>query len=125
MSLDHIRLSSQAKEQLIKLKRATGIKNWNVLCRWAFCVSLADLTTPVDRKLPTDSSVEMSWKVFGGQYQDVYIALLKHRCKEDLLDTSSETLAEQFKLHLHRGIAQLAGERNIKSISGLVQRAIT
>ncbi|MGH9941519.1 MAG: DndE family protein [Pyrinomonadaceae bacterium] len=33
MAIEHIRLSQQAKEQLIKLKRTTGIQHWNVLCR--------------------------------------------------------------------------------------------
>lgn len=122
MSLEHIRLSTQAKEQLIRLKRATGVKTWNTLCRWAFCISLADASMPTEKKIPTDSSVEMSWKVFGGAYQDIYLALLKQRCKRDRLDTSSETLAEQFKLHLHRGIAQLSGDRNIKTIASLLAR---
>ena len=124
MSLDHIRLSAQAKEQLIRLKRATGIKNWNVLCRWALCVSLADTTLPTDKKIVTDSSVEMSWKVFGGPHQEIYLALLKQRCKQDLQDTSSEALANVLRLHLHRGIAQLAGDRSIKSISSLLNRCI-
>jgi DNA sulfur modification protein DndE len=124
MSLEHIRLSTQAKEQLIKLKRATGIKNWNVLCRWAFCVSVADASVPTDKKILSDSSVEMSWKVFGGAYQDIYLALLKQRCTRDHLEISAGTLAQQFRVHLHRGIAQLAGDRNIKSISNLLGRAI-
>ena len=124
MSLEHIRLSTQGKEQLLKLKRATGIKNWNVLCRWAFCISLADNTAPTDKKILTDSSVEMSWKVFGGDYQGIYLALLKERCKQDRLETSPDVLAQQFRLHLHRGIAHLAGDRSIKTISNLVNRAI-
>ena len=51
MSLETVRLSQRGKEQLIKLKRVTGIKQWNVLCRWALCVSLADPTTG-GRRLP-------------------------------------------------------------------------
>jgi DNA sulfur modification protein DndE len=124
MSLDHIRLSTQAREQLIRLKRATGIKNWNVLCRWALCVSLADSSLPTDKKIVTDSTVEMSWRVFGGAYQEVYLALLKQRSKQDLQDTSSEALAHVLRLHLHRGIAQLASDRSIKSISSLLNRCI-
>jgi DNA sulfur modification protein DndE len=122
MSLEHIRLSTQAKEQLIRLKRTTGVKNWNVLCRWAFCVSLADTTKPVDKRISTDSSVEMSWKVFGGTYQDIYLALLKQRCKQDDIRISPDTLAQQFKLHLHRGITQLAGDRSVKTIANLLAR---
>jgi hypothetical protein len=26
--------------QLIRLKTRTGITQWNILCRWAFCLSL-------------------------------------------------------------------------------------
>lgn len=36
MPIEHIRLSQQAKEQLTRLKRWTGLKHWNELCRWAF-----------------------------------------------------------------------------------------
>ena len=42
MAIDHIRFSQQAKDQLIKFKRVTGIEHWNILCRWALCVSLAE-----------------------------------------------------------------------------------
>jgi DNA sulfur modification protein DndE len=122
MSLEHIRLATQAKEQLIKLKRATGIKNWNVLCRWALCVSLADKTSLIEKEINTDSSVEMSWKVLGGEYQGIYLALLKTRCKQDGIETSPQTLAHQLKLHLHRGITILAGDRTMRNIAGLLGR---
>ncbi|WP_077953634.1 DndE family protein [Salmonella enterica] len=46
MSIEHVRLSEKAKQQLITLKRRTGIDNWNVLCRWAFCLSLAEKAVP-------------------------------------------------------------------------------
>lgn len=36
MSVKQIRLSTHAKEQLIRLKTRTGISQWNILCRWAF-----------------------------------------------------------------------------------------
>lgn len=122
MSLDHIKLSTQAQDQLVRLKRLTGIKNWNVLCRWAFCLSLAEKTPPTRSKIATDSSVEMSWKVFGGEYQGVYMALLKERCEQDGLGSSLDVLTQQFRLHLHRGIGYLAADRNIRSISGLFAR---
>ena len=40
MSIKQVKVSTQAKEQLIRLKTRTGIAHWNVLCRWAFCLSL-------------------------------------------------------------------------------------
>jgi DNA sulfur modification protein DndE len=80
--IEHIRLSQQAKDQLLRLKRKTGIQHWNVLCRWAFCISLAEPGVPPPAKIPADSSVEMTWKVFGGVYSDIYLALLKQRCQQ-------------------------------------------
>lgn len=124
MPVEHIRLSQQAKDQLIKLKRRTGIKNWNVLCRWAFCLSLEDLSVPPTSKIPADSSVEMSWKVFGGKYQEIYLALLKERCKQDGIAFSDEILATQFKIHLHRGIKYLAADKEIKNIASLLQKTL-
>ena len=43
---------SQAKEQLIRLKTRTGIPQWNILCRWAFCLSLAEPTPPTPIEIP-------------------------------------------------------------------------
>lgn len=122
MSIEHIRISQQAKDQLIRLKRRTGIQNWNVLCRWAFCISLAEPTAPPTAKILADSSVEMSWKVFGGPYHEIYLALLKERCKRDRLGTNNEVLATQLRLHLHRGIGYLAADRGISNISSLLRR---
>lgn len=123
MSIEHIRVSQQAREQLIRLKRHTGIEHWNILCRWALCTSLAEPTPPPNAKVPADSNVEMSWRVFGGKYADIYLALVKQRCLKDELDTSDETVAAQFRLHLHRGIAYLAGDRKLRSVAALVAKA--
>lgn len=114
MTIEHIRLSKQAREQLIRLKRYTGIEHWNVLCRWAFCRSLAEPTVPPPARIPADSNVEMSWKVFGGRHQELYLALLKERCLRDQLGTDEEVLASQFRLHLHRGVAYLASDRKMR-----------
>lgn len=125
MAVDHIRLSQQAKDQLIRLKRVTGIEHWNVLCRWAFCVSLSERSIPPATKIPSDSNVEMSWRIFGGRYADIYMALLKERCAKDGLGTDPETLAQQFRLHLHRGVSYLAGNKSLKSIDDLIRLAVS
>ncbi|QCJ01193.1 DNA sulfur modification protein DndE [Agrobacterium larrymoorei] len=113
----------QAREQLIRLKRHTGIEHWNVLCRWAFCRSLAEETVPPASKIPADSNVEMSWKVFGGRHSELYMALLKERCLRDGLGIDDETLAMQFRLHLHRGIAYLANDRDMRDIASMLALA--
>ena len=124
MAIDHIQLSQQAKEQLVRLRRVTGLTTWNSLCRWALCTSLAEPGTPPPKKIPADSNVEMSWRVFAGPDGDIYLALLRERCVRDGMATDPATLAEQFRLHLHRGIAHLAANKQIAGIEGLVALAL-
>lgn len=123
MIIKQIKLSSQAKDQLIRLKTRTGIKQWNILCRWAFCLSLAEPTPPTPIDIATDSNVEMSWHVFGGECHELYMAVLKQRCVRDGLDLTQDTLTRQFRLHLHRGISYLATPHRIRGIDDLTQLA--
>ncbi|MGB3208386.1 MAG: DNA sulfur modification protein DndE [Crinalium sp.] len=122
--INTIKLSQTAKDQLTKLKRFTKIDQWNILCRWAFCRSLAEPTIPSPVPIITDSNVEMTWRVFGGELADILIIALKQRCHNDGLGTDKETLATQFRLHLHRGIGYLAGDPNIKKIEDLINIAV-
>ncbi len=118
--VDRVRLSQTAKEQLSKLKRITKIEQWNILCRWALCRSLAESSIPSPVPIPSDSNVELTWNVLGGEISDILIMALKQRCDQDGLGTEKETLATQFRLHLHRGIGYLAGDLNIKKIEDLI-----
>jgi DNA sulfur modification protein DndE len=118
--IERIRLSQTAKDQLVKLKRQTKIENWNVLCRWALCRSLAEASVPSPVPLPTDSNVEMTWRVFGGDLCDYLLIALKQRCHNDQLGTDKDTLIQQFRLHLHRGIGYLAGDTELKMIEDLL-----
>lgn len=119
--IDRFKLSQSAKDQLTKLKRYTKIDQWNILCRWAFCRSLAEPSIPSSVPIPADSNVELTWRVFGGEIADILVAALKQRCHNDGLGCDKETLATQFRLHLHRGIGYLAGDPNIKKIDDLIE----
>jgi DNA sulfur modification protein DndE len=118
--VNNIKLSQTAKDQLLKLKRLTKIEQWNILCRWAFCRSLAETAPPSLIPIPADSNLEMTWGVFGGNIADILILALKQRCHADGLGTAPETLSQQFRLHLHRGIGYLAGDPCLRKIEDLV-----
>ena len=94
MIIKQIRLSNQSKDRLSRLKGKTGIKNWNILCRWAFCYSLAQNTMPTDIPIVADSNVEMSWYTFGGEYSELYEALIKAWCINKNLPTDDETVSK-------------------------------
>ncbi|EKK5432484.1 DNA sulfur modification protein DndE, partial [Enterobacter hormaechei] len=72
MSIEMVKVSEKGKQQLITLKKRTGIENWNILCRWALCVSLAESSVPPHEDIITDSNIEMSWKTFAGEFSEIY-----------------------------------------------------
>ena len=120
MFIKQIKLPTQSKDRLSRLKGRTGIQNWNVLCRWALCFSLSESTIPTDFELPADSNLEMSWLTFAGENNEIYEALIRAWCIQNSLSTDDETLNKYFKLHLNRGISYLAGTGVIKSVDDLV-----
>ncbi|ELD3369384.1 DNA sulfur modification protein DndE [Vibrio cholerae] len=117
MSIETVRLSEKAKGQLITVKKNTKIDNWNVLCRWALMLSLKEESIPPHEDIVTNSNVEMTWKVFGGEFSDIYLAMLKQRIHLDYDKVDEDELSYHFKLHLHRGISYLLQKsKNIESL---------
>ncbi|MDJ0897697.1 MAG: DNA sulfur modification protein DndE [Xenococcus sp. MO_188.B8] len=121
--IKQVRISKTAKEKLIKLKRITKIDNWNILCRWALCRSLAEPTIPSPVPIKTADGVEMTWDIFGGEIANILLIALKQRCHQDSLGTENTILKEQLALHLHRGIDYLAGDSNLENIEDLISLA--
>lgn len=108
--IDVVRISAAAKDQLITLKRRTGLKHWNELGRWALCRSLSEPSLPPDVPIPTDGGIEIDWRTFAGKLADLYLDLIRQRCVADGLPADQSTVRHQLALHLHRGIGYLAGD---------------
>ena len=124
IKIDSIRLSQQSRDQLIRLKRLTGIEQWNTLCRWAFCLSLSEDSTPPKTKIPADSSVEMTWKTFAGDYSEIYHALLLDRVNREEDELTKESMLHCLRAHITRGITYLTARRELKEVSKLVEEII-
>jgi DNA sulfur modification protein DndE len=120
--VETIRISKQGRDQLIKLRRQTGIDHWNVLCRWAFCVSMREKTSPPSVNQKLDGGVEMTWKVFAGDQSEIFSALTLLRARKDGLPINPEGIASCLRAHLHRGLAYLASGKETRSISDFAKR---
>lgn len=121
MPVDHVRLTAAARDQLVTLTRRTKIGHRNILCRWAFCRSIAEPNPPQPAKLPFDSKIPpIDWHTFAGDFGDVLWGLLRMRCHADGLALDEETLRTQFDLHLHRGLGYLVGDPRVTDITGLI-----
>jgi len=105
--IEVVRVSEIDRDMLVRLKRSTGLKNWNVLCRWAFTISLADTNPTSIDPIGENSNIEMTWKVFGGVHADIYLALLRQRVGEDYGRLTDDLLERELARHIHRGIGKL------------------
>jgi DNA sulfur modification protein DndE len=117
--IETVKVSDKARQQLINIKKRTGIQNWNVICRWAFATSLAEDSKVLDENIIANSSVEMTWKTFTGGHEKLYLALLLTKAQKDKWAADHEALNTYFKLHLHRGISYLNG-KSAESINKLL-----
>jgi DNA sulfur modification protein DndE len=124
IQIDTVRLDADTKIRLSTLKRRTGIENWNTLCRWAFCLSLSDMTPLRDLKERGVGAIEMSWKTFAGDDDELYRLLLVRRAEIDLGRTDHDALAKTIRQHVARGTARLAANRSMKSTKDLVGLAL-
>lgn len=124
MIIKQIKLSSQSKDKLARLKGKTGIKNWNILCRWALCYSLHENTMPTDIPINADSNLEMSWYTFAGEFNELYEALIVEWCIEKDIIPTEDNVSKYFKLHLERGISYLSGTNFIKNLEDLLNLAL-
>ena len=83
----------------------------------------APMTPVVDTPAGEGSNVEMTWATFGGQHADLYAALIYARCHQDRLGTEREIVANQFRLHLERGLLKLRGRDDTRTLDGLLSIA--
>ena len=121
--IENVRVSEKGKNQLITLKRRLGIQNWNTLCRWALCISLNEDSEPPNEDIPSDSSIEMTWKTFTGGDEEIYLALIKYRAYSAKITLNKESLNRYFRLHLHRGISYMTGNPKLQKIEDLIRLA--
>lgn len=122
-AIRRVRLSVDAREQLLRLKRLTGVQKWNTLARFAVSRSLAEPAPPSAAPLGEWSPLDMSFAVFAGGLEHTWLALLRQRCREDGLPTDDATVERQLHLHLHRGAAYLSVESS-RGIEALVAGAL-
>jgi len=121
--IETVRLSEKARNQLLTLKRHTGIENWNTLCRWAFIESLKDQKEPPNEQIPADSSVEMTWRTFTGGNESIYLTLVLERALKAGIELEPVSVNNYFRLHLHRGISLINSSTQQMTLAKIVNRA--
>lgn len=116
MKLNRIYVSEDSRHKLSILKGRTGLLP-NVLCRLGLSLSLTEPGEPNLEDYPTDGS-EFNRYTLMGEWDALIVALLKERCASNGLSLDDDSLANQFRAHLNRGVGLLYGR--VKGLSDLV-----
>lgn len=105
MKLTRLKVCKEADQRLVQLKARTGLTP-NLLCRIGFCLSLNDPATPDAASYPQDSERELNRYTLTGEWDALFVALLRERCAHDGLDLDT-ALDDQFRAHVNRGVLLL------------------
>lgn len=105
--LDRVKLTIGERTLLSRLKNPTGIDNWNIFARWAFCYSIGKGSEIDLNEQDGEYGVEMSWVVFSGKNYKLYQDLLTQECERLELKLTKSNLNKVLRAHLRNGIKQI------------------
>jgi DNA sulfur modification protein DndE len=108
--IDRVKLSATAKQQLITLKRRTGIEHYNVICRHALCTSLANKSSVPTENMQFAGGLEIDWKIFAGEAEATYLNLVIARCLADEGQCTADLVRRTVTQHVHRGLSYLTSK---------------
>ena|ERR1017187_5434252 len=113
MRFTKIRLTKDASNRLRFLAGRTGLTP-NLLCRMGFCLSLEEPKIPNPDDFAEEER-EFNRYTLLGEYDALYIALLRQRLHQDGLDNGE--LEGHFRAHLNRGITLL--QQRVRTVADL------
>lgn len=105
--IERVRINAQGKNQLVQIKRRTGIEQYNVICRYALLLSFAEKSIPPSENGTSSNGIEIDWKVFCGGETKLYENMVIQRCIEEKKEVNDANVKECLTLHIHRGLAYL------------------
>ena len=118
LTIDILRTSSNVKSSLTRIKTITGISNWNIICRWALCLSLKQTSLPreVEEKL---DGVEIDYDTLVGKNKSIYTQLLINNLVAHNVVVDKKNLTKYLYAHVNRGV-NIIYTNKLKDISGLM-----
>ncbi|SRR5258708_31287180 len=117
MKLTKLRLTKDASNRLRFVAGKTGLTP-NLLCRIGFCYSLTEPSIPNPDDYPEEDR-EFNRYTLLGEYDPLFIALLRERCSMDGLNL--DRLPEYFRAHMNRGVTLL--QQRVRGIADIAELA--
>jgi DNA sulfur modification protein DndE len=119
--IDVVRLTENAKKNLVAAKRGTRIDHWNTLSRWSLCLSLRQ-SLSIQGELDNEmSNVEMTWRTFAGRHEQIYAAIVKLAHNREKAEMS---INQFLRLHIQRGASMLAAQSKAGGVTALLELSV-
>jgi len=109
--IERVKLTAAAKQQLITLKKKTGIEHYNTICRHALVVSLSNPAPAPTENFHFANGLEIDWDVFAGGSGNVYLNLLLVRTAQEGYPCTANHVRQTLSSHVHRGLSYLASRK--------------
>jgi len=109
--IERVKLTAAAKQQLITLKRRTGVEHYNTICRHALVLSLSNPAPAPVENLQFANGLEIDWDVFTGGCSETYLNLVILRTLQDSDQLTAQQVRQTVSSHLHRGLSYLVSRK--------------
>lgn len=120
LRFNRLRMSYRSQMLLATLKTRTSLTS-NIMGRFAICMSLNDYSTPNPDEFDEKGS-EIHPSVLFGEYEDVFMALMTMRLRQDGLDPE-KYLNRMLRAHFNRGtIAMFARIHDVVDFERVIQQ---
>ena len=125
LKIESLKLSERSSTEISTIKRNTKIETMNVICRWALTVSLSSDLPPPPLAKEDKILREIDWKIFAGDYEHLIMALLRDRMNQEKIKLNNESINDQLRAHVQRGLSLIAAQKNIRSIADFTELALS
>jgi len=114
MIFTRIRLAKDVTNRLKAMNSRAGL-DANIICRLGLCFSLED-SKIANQKDWDEEGMEINRYTLLGDYEFIYLALVRERCMKDGFNPETE-LVSQLRAHMNRGAVMVMNR--MKSIDDL------
>ena len=125
LKIESLKLSDRSSNEISTIKRNTKIETMNIICRWALTVSLSSDLPPPPLAKEDKILREIDWKIFAGDYEHLIMALLKDRLFHEKIEITNDSLNDQLRAHVQRGLSLIASQKKIRSIADFAELGLS
>ena len=125
LKIESLKLSDRSSNEISTIKRNTKIETMNIICRWALTVSMSSDLPPPPLAKEDKILREIDWKIFAGDYEHLIMALLKDRLFQEKIEITNDSLNDQLRAHVQRGLSLIASQKKIRSIADFAELGLS